>query len=78
MFVAPTPNCGHGGRTFTYYRLGQVWLCPACFASIGGLLELVAICDRCRRSPARGEQLVNVFRVGRLCFPCRRDYRGRD
>jgi hypothetical protein len=76
VFIAPTPNCGHGGRTFSYYRIGELWLCPACFASIGGLLELVAVCSHCcRRPPARGEQLTNVFRAGRLCSTCRRDHR---
>lgn len=70
-FVPPTPNCGHDGVTFTFYQLGDLWLCPPCFTSIGQLQQR---CSKCgvvaslKRPP-----LVDVFRHGRLCFSCRRD-----
>lgn len=58
------------GSTFTWYGLGEIWLCAACFASIGGLVQ---ICNHCGQPPAPGTQLIHVFRAGRLCFSCRRD-----
>lgn len=72
-FVPPTPNCGHvEGVTFTFYVLGALWLCAGCDSSIG-LLGAVK-CNRCGRRPSAGTQLVDVFRAGRLCPKCRRDF----
>ncbi len=67
-FVAPEPNCGHGGATFTHHVLGDVWLCPLCWSSIA---LLAPRCQRCGQ-PRRAENLVDVFRHGSLCYPCRR------
>lgn len=70
-FVAPTPNCKHGGTTFTWYGLGELWLCHACFSSIG---LLGARCFRCRASAPPGTRLVEVHRHGLLCIHCQRDH----
>jgi hypothetical protein len=69
--TTPTPNCGHGGATFTHVSLAGVWLCPLCMKSIGALY---ARCTRCGRFPAPGAQLVPCF-GGHLCPGCRRDLR---
>lgn len=70
-FVMPTPNCGHGGATYTYVTIAELWMCPSCIASIGPLYQS---CSSCGRQPPAGTQLVDVFRAGRLCPSCRRDF----
>jgi hypothetical protein len=70
-WISPTPNCGHGGTTFTWVAIAFVWMCPACIASIGALYQT---CTKCGRTPLPGTQLVDVFRAGRLCHSCRRDH----
>lgn len=70
-FVMPTPNCGHGGTTYTFVGLAELWMCPVCIASIGRLYEC---CSSCGRPPPAGTQLIDVFRAGRLCFTCRREF----
>jgi hypothetical protein len=69
-FIAPTPNCGHGGSTFTWYALGETWLCGACHASIG---LLGARCARCQSPAPDGTRLVEVHACGLLCVTCQRD-----
>lgn len=69
-FVPPAPNCGHDGVTFTFYPLGELFLCPPCMTSIGPLHQT---CSNCGAMPKPGTLLVDVFRRGRLCFTCRRD-----
>jgi len=71
-FVPPEPNCRHvDGVTFTFVAISEIWMCPACVASIGGLF---ASCTRCSRSVASGAQLVST-KHGRLCNSCLREYR---
>jgi len=70
-FVPPTPNCGHDGSTFTFSTLAELWMCTRCVASVGALYQTCSICG-C--SPQPGTQLVGSFRVGLLCFTCRRDH----
>lgn len=71
-FVPPTPNCGHACSTFTWVGLAEIWMCAACIASIGPLYPRT--CSKCGHPPPAGTQLIDVFRVGRLCFLCRRDH----
>ncbi len=65
------PSCGHSCTTYTWIEIAELWMCAACIASIGSLYQ---ICSRCARMPAADAQLVDVFRVGRLCPTCRREY----
>lgn len=67
-FIAPTPNCGHGGTTFTWFRLPKLWLCVKCALSIG---PLYARCAACGNYAPDGTQLISVYRAGRLCIHCR-------
>lgn len=75
-FVAPEPNCGHVGSTFTWIGMAHLWMCALCIASIGPLYT--QRCSHCGRAPHNNEQLVDVFRAGRLCRGCRLNHlRGR-
>lgn len=68
-FIAPTPNCGHGGTTFTWFRLPKLWMCVLCAASLGALYKR---CARCGNWPPENTQLVAVHKVGGLCIHCRK------
>ena len=68
---APMQTCGRDAKTFAYYALGELWLCPKCYASIGRLGEC---CARCGVLASSGALLVPVFRVGQLCLQCRREH----
>lgn len=68
--MTPSPNCGHGGRTFTFVALAAVWMCGLCMASIGPLYRR---CVRCAALPTPSDPLVSTAR-GTLCRSCRRDY----
>lgn len=69
--LIPTPNCSHGGATFTWVTVAQLWMCPPCIASIGALYQ---VCSSCGHPPPAGTQLIDMFRAGRLCISCRREY----
>lgn len=68
-FIAPTPNCGHGGTTFTWVLLSGIWMCVKCVLSVGLLFMR---CARCGNYPPEKTQLVLVHKAGSLCVHCRR------
>lgn len=70
-FIVPTPNCGHGGTTFTYVTIAELWMCPLCIASIGALYKT---CSNCGLLPPVGTQLTTTHRAGDLCTTCRREF----
>jgi hypothetical protein len=69
-FIAPEPNCGHGGMTFTWIRLARIWMCAKCMASVAALYRR---CARCGNYPPENTQLVPVHKAGALCVHCRRN-----
>ena len=65
-FAPPEPTCAHGGVTFTWIPLAELWMCPLCVATID---TLYATCSLCGRLPRAGTHLI-AHRVGRVCSSC--------
>lgn len=53
------------------FVIAELWMCPACIASIGPLYQT---CSHCGHFPPAGTQLIHVTRAGHLCTSCRRDF----